>query len=487
MENCACVYACPDTRRVLDIFKEISAIPRGSGNEKAIADYVEAFGKRFGYFTSRDDWHNVIVRRPAAPGYEDVPALVLQGHMDMVCEANSGTVHDFLKDPIRVIEDGDIIHADGTTLGADNGIAVAIMMALLEKEDLQAPMLECIFTSDEETGMSGMENLDTSCIIGRQMINLDSAGEGEATVACAGGVRSVLTLPVKREKLTDGETVWKLSVSGLAGGHSGEDIHRNRKMATLTASKICGILRDKCGIRLISLDGGNKENAISRECTALFAASVSSEVLQKEVDAVVSVLHKSLVEEDKELFVSLSAADTDFAPMTEKDSDVVLALVHLIPAGVQAMSLHIPGLVETSANVGIITTYEDKLTVNVFVRSLNEEGVDEMESLLRYCASLSGADLALHNRYPGWAFRDSSVMQDLYKKKWMELFGTKPKIAGIHAGLECGLFMKKIPDMDIISIGPDIRNLHSPDEMMTISSLDKLLCLLFAMLADKNL
>jgi len=165
----------------------------------------------------------------------------------------------------------------------------------------------------------------------------------------------------------------------------------------------------------------------------------------------------------------------------------VLALIHLVPAGVQNMSLHIPDLVETSANVGILTTYADSVTVNVFVRSLNEEGVDEMEALLHYCASLSGAQMELHNRYPGWAFRDHSVMQELYKKKWTALYGTEPKIAGIHAGLECGLFMKKIPDMDIISIGPDIRNLHSPDEMMTLSSLDKLLCLLFAMLAEKNI
>lgn len=486
MENCACVFACPDTRRVLDIFKEISAIPRGSGNEKAIADHIEEFARGFGYFVTRDAWHNVIVRRPASAGYEHVPSIVLQGHIDMVCEANSDTVHDFLKDPIRVIEDGNILHADGTTLGADNGIAVAIMMALLEKEDLAAPMLECIFTSDEETGMSGMENLDTSCILGRHMINLDSAGEGEATVACAGGVRSLLTLPVTREKLAEGEIVWKLSISGLAGGHSGEDIHRNRKMATRTAAQLCGILQNKCGIRLISLNGGNKENAIARECTAVFASAADADVLQAEVAVQTAILRKNLVEEDKNLCVSLTAGEAEWDPMTYESTTTALALVHLVPAGVWAMSLHIPDLVETSANIGILTTYADSMTVNVFVRSLNEEGVDEMENLLRYCASLSGAQIELHNRYPGWAFRDSSVMQEMYKNKWTELFGTEPKIAGIHAGLECGLFMKKIPDMDIISIGPDIRNLHSPDEMMTLSSLDNLLLLLFAMLAEKN-
>jgi len=487
MNNCSCSFTCPDTGRVMDIFREISAIPRGSGNEKAIADHIEAFAGKLGLFVQRDNSNNVIVRRPAATGYEDVPAMVLQGHIDMVCEANSDTVHDFLKDPIKVIVEGDIVHADGTTLGADNGIAVAIMMALLEKKDLKAPMLECIFTSDEETGMTGMENLDTSCIIGRHMINLDSAGEGEATVACAGGVRSLLTLPVKREKTAADEKIWKLSLYGLAGGHSGEDIHRNRKMATVTTAKLCGILHNKFGIRLISLNGGNKENAIARECTAVFAATADCDVLQAELYAQTAVLSKNLVDEDKNLCITLTAAEAEFEPMTDEDTVKVLALIHLVPAGVQNMSLHIPDLVETSANVGILTTYADSVTVNVFVRSLNEEGVDEMEALLHYCASLSGAQMELHNRYPGWAFRDHSVMQELYKKKWTALYGTEPKIAGIHAGLECGLFMKKIPDMDIISIGPDIRNLHSPDEMMTLSSLDKLLCLLFAMLAEKNI
>jgi len=474
----------PKTRRVLDIFNEISAIPRGSGNEKAIADYLEAFAARFGYFCTRDTWNNVIIRRPSAAGYENVPVMVLQGHTDMVCEANRTTVHDFLHDPIRVIEEGDILHADGTTLGADNGIAVAIMLALLEMPDLIAPALECVFTADEETGMSGMENLDTSVLIGRRMINLDSVGEGEATVACAGGVRSLLTLPVERSPLRTEEKVWEMQISGLAGGHSGEDIHRGRQMATLLTAKICGCLQ-KRSLRLISLSGGSKENAIPRECSAVFASTASAEILKEEMNAIVSAIRSQLSPEDAGLQVSLEAGVPVFQPMTEKSSNTVLALLHTLPAGVRCMSRQIPDLVETSANAGILCTTEDFVSVNVFVRSLYESVIDDMESILQYCAYLSGASLELHNRYPGWAFRDGSDLQQLYKDTWRSLYGSEAKIIGIHAGLECGLFMKKVPDMDIISIGPDIRNLHSPDEMMSISSLERLYTLLLRMLADK--
>ena len=247
--------------KVMEHFAAISAIPRGSGNEEAIAAHIEAFARERGLFCIRDPWNNVFIRRPAAPGYENAVPVVLQGHTDMVCEANSDTVHDFLTDPIRLIQDGDILHADGTTLGADNGVAVAVMLALLEEEKLAAPALECIFTTSEETGLDGMRNFDASVVTGRRMINMDSAGEGEATVACAGGVRTDLVKEIEIEELPAGMTVLSVAIHGLAGGHSGEDIHRGRLPAIQAMGRILQNVAKCCDMRLVSLSGGTKDNA----------------------------------------------------------------------------------------------------------------------------------------------------------------------------------------------------------------------------------
>ena len=466
--------------KVMNHFLAISAIPRGSGNEEAISCFIENFARERGLFCIRDAFNNVFVRRPAAPGYEDAGAVVLQGHTDMVCEANSDTPHDFLTDPIRVIRDGDILRADGTTLGADNGVAVAIMLALLEEENLPSPALECIFTTSEETGLDGMRNFDASVVTGRRMINMDSAGEGEATVACAGGVRTDLVKPIVREKIPAGYTVLRISVSGLAGGHSGEDIHRGRLPAVAAISRILSEAAYACDIRLVGITGGTKDNAIPRECTAVIAAAdkeaVTAAVLKTE-----NILRSALVPEDEDFAVSVSDVSADVC-LTAGDSGVVLSLLQVLPLGVRKMSREIPGLVETSANLGVIVTGEDHIKLTFSSRSSVESQLDHMQTILESCALLAGASFVHRNRYPGWAFRIGSRMQECYRECWKALYGTEAKIIGIHAGLECGLFMEKIPDMDIISIGPDIRNLHSPDETCSVSSFERLYLLVVRML-----
>ncbi len=466
-------------------FLRISAIPRGSGNEGAIAAYLENFAKERGLFCIRDEWNNVFIRRPADVGYEAAQPVVLQGHTDMVCEANVGVVHDFLTDPIRVIREGDILHADGTTLGADNGVAVALMLALLEQEALHAPTLECLFTTAEETGLDGMRHFDASVVTGRRMLNLDSAGEGEATAACAGGVRTDLTKPVAREPFPAGYTPIEVVISGLAGGHSGEDIHKGRLPAIYAMGLTLSRLAAKTDIRLCSLTGGSKDNAIPRECTAVIAVSDMA-ALRKVLRETSDFLTSSLVPEDKDFALTIKGYQGNHGPaeaITKADTDTVLSLVQILPIGVRRMSRDIPDLVETSANLGIIRTYADRMELTVSSRSSVEARIDEMQSILEACARLSGATFVHRSRYPGWAFTTGSTLQQCYLDTWQRLYGTPAKIIGIHAGLECGLFMEKIPDMDIISIGPDIRDLHSPDEILTVSSFERFCALVVEMLA----
>ena len=467
---------------VLYYFREISKIPRGSGNEAAISAYVEAFAQERGFFCRRDEANNVFIRRPAAPGYEEHMPVVLQGHMDMVCEANAGVQHDFLHDPIEILENGDILTANGTTLGADDGVAVAIMLALLDKTDFIAPAIECIFTTDEETGMSGMRAFDTSVVKGRQMINLDSAGEGEATVACAGGVRTLFTLQSERTPLYDAESLYTLSITGLAGGHSGEDIHLGRTMAALAVVRILSVLDSECGVRLVRIDGGSKDNAIMRECTAVFASAADANILHGAFDKIVKTIRSELVAEDRGCVIELTAAAYDWSPMTKKCSDKVLYLLRSLPFGVREMSRQIPGLVETSANCGIARTTASAVEITVSSRSSVDSKLDDMEDRLRALGVLTGAVVVHRNRYPGWAFREGAALQKIYLDTWKSLFDSDARVLGIHAGLECGLFMEKVPDMDIISIGPDVRNLHCPDELVTISSMERLYALVLAML-----
>ena len=469
-----------EPKSVFSYFKKLSAIPRGSGNERAAAEFVRDTAHSLGCEAEIDASNNVLVRAKATPGCENREPIALQGHLDMVCEANRGTKHDFLRDPIELVLTGDELRANGTTLGADDGVAASVALAVLES-DQPHPALECLFTTEEETGLTGMRNFDASKLVSRRLINIDSAGEGVATVSCAGGVRSHIRFPLAFETIPDGRAVLELEITGLAGGHSGEDINLGRKNAIATAARLLWAAnKADPTLCLASITGGMRDNAIPRECAAVFTASDPSAV-EKAVRDMEEKLRGELVPEDKDMKVSLRPAEAD-TRFLKPLSDALVCLLRSLPCGVYGMSRLIPDLVETSSNLAVVRAEGDCLHIVVSSRSSVESMLDDMQDRVECAAFAAGATVEHNSRYPGWEFADCSPLQELYLETWKELFGTDARAIGIHAGLECGLMKGKLPDMDMISIGPDVKNLHSPDEVLGVSSLARLYRLVCAML-----
>ena len=471
-----------EPKKVFSYFKNISDIPRGSGNEAAVAKYVYDTVTALGHEAVMDEANNVFVRAKAFPGYEDRAPIMMQGHLDMVCEANRATQHDFLTDPIRLLLDGDRLHADGTTLGADDGVAVAVMLAILDSPELPRPELECLFTTDEETGLTGMRAFDPSAVKSRRMLNLDSATEGEAIVSCAGGVRSHVYFPIETAPAPENYTVCTLSVGGLFGGHSGEDIHLGRTGAIAAFARMLYTARKACDVRLTNVVGGSRDNAIPRECSADLAVSDYA-AFETAVRAEEAKIRAELVEDDANFAVTLSpAAETVF--LTAEKSAKLVGLLRVLPNGVHAMSRQIPGLVETSSNLGVIRPAENAYEIVVLSRSSAESKIDDMEHRVECAAILAGGTFEHINRYPGWDFTVGSPLQKLFLDTYRDLYGKEARILGIHAGLECGLLKHKVPDMDMISIAPDIRDLHSPDESLSVSSMARVWTLVCEMLKN---
>lgn len=466
---------------LLTYFEQISAIPRASYKEDRIAQFLMDFAAAHGLEATRDASNNVLIRKSASPGYEHAPAVLLQGHTDMVCEKAASAVHDFDTDGIRVLRDGDFLHADGTTLGADDGYAVAAMLALLSEDTLPHPPLECLFTSSEEVGMDGMRNLDKSLLHARLMINLDSCEEASATASCAGGVRTSFSRNTSTEPYT-GDTL-QLEVSGLAGGHSGEEIDKERGNALKLCARLLRAVAADDGFALIGMDGGSKDNAIPRECRAVFTVSEPKRAHEL-LEAESSRIRAELGAEDSGFCASLHTGHTDGYRMTKASSDALLSLLCILPNGPQHMSLQVPGLVETSANTAIVHATPEKASVIVSSRSSVESRLDELCAHLETCASLCGFTCLHKNRYPAWAFRCDSKIQEIYRNSYRACIGKEPHIIGIHAGLECGLLSQELPDMDMISIGPDMFDIHTPAERLSISSALRVYELLLHMLAS---
>ncbi|MGN1345797.1 MAG: beta-Ala-His dipeptidase [Eubacteriales bacterium] len=472
-----------EPKKVFTYFKNLSDIPRGSGNEANAAEYVYRTALALGHDAVMDSAHNVFVRMKAAKGYEKHAPVLLQGHLDMVCEANRDTVHDFQTDPIRLILDGDRLHADGTTLGADDGVAVATMLALLDSPELPHPPIECLFTTDEETGLTGMRAFDSSLVRARRMINLDSATEGEATVSCAGGVRSHVYFPIEPEPVPENDFIYTLSVGGLFGGHSGEDIHLGRSGAVAVFARLLYAAAKVCSIRLANVSGGSRDNAIPRECSAEIAVSDRA-VFETAIRAEEANIRAELIEDDRNFRVLLEDASAEGDFLSANASEKLVELLRILPNGVHGMSRAIPGLVETSSNLGVIRKLEDSYEIVVLSRSSVSSKLDDIENRVECAAKIAGGTCEHLNRYPGWDFTVGSPLQKLYLDTYRTLFGKEARVIGIHAGLECGLLKDKIPDMDIISIAPDIRNLHSPDESLSVSSMARLWTLVCEMLKN---
>ena len=456
-----------EPERVFYYFEELSAIPRGSGNEEAAAKFVESFAKDHGLDVIRDEANNVFIRKGATTGHDGAPAVLLQGHLDMVCEKNEGTDHDFLRDGIKLILDGDTVSADGTTLGADDGVAVAIMMAILEDDTCVHGPLECLFTTGEETGLGGMKTFDKSLIKAKYMLNLDSEDDDRATVSCAGGVRTDFAFDeIPKEPANSAVT---LKVTGLAGGHSGGDIHLGRTNAIKYAFSL---LEGLTGVKIISVDGGSKDNAIPRECRIVFTCDDAREapsVIEDNADA-----KGALSKEDSGVKVYAEYARGEFHAFAEKYSRGVISLVSALPFGPLAMSEEVPGLVETSSNVGIIKSGDDFVKITSSSRSSVSSSLDGIEATFISLAEKCGAKATHRDRYPGWAPTRDSELQMIYRDAYSDLFGSEPLIVGIHAGLECGLIKEVLPDLDIISTGPNAKDIHTPDETLSVSSTGKI-------------
>lgn len=453
-----------------DHFAALAAIPRGSKNEAAATTHVVAFAARLGLPAKVDSVGNVVITKPGTPGLETKPPIVLQGHLDMVCEKNSGTAHDFTKDPIRLVVNGDEVKADGTTLGADNGIGCAAALALLESSDVAHPPLECLFTIDEETGMTGANALTQAFLNGSRMLNLDTEEEGAIYVGCAGGVDTVASTKVARVAPAAGAVAVRIAVTGLRGGHSGCDIHEGRVNALKVLARAVSEA-EACGFAVATLDGGSKRNAIAREG---FAAGWLLPAREADVKAALAKLEADVRSEagrfDNPVNVGLERVDAAPGPMAPADAKRIVGFMHAAPHGVLGWSPDIPGLVQTSTNLAIVETKGDEVSFATSQRSSVDSAKKDAGRQMATAMELAGLTVTQGDGYPGWKPNVSSPILGVAKTVHAELFGREPEVKAIHAGLECGIIGEKFPGMDTISFGPTIRNAHSPDECVSIPS-----------------
>jgi len=464
-------------------FEELSKIPRGSGNEAAAGEYVKSVAKACGHAFKQDKVGNVVVTVAASPGHADAPITVLQGHLDMVCEKNSNVVHDFLKDPIRPRVAGEFVTATGTSLGADNGMGVAACLSLMEDRDAVHGPLELLFTIDEETGLNGAFNLQPGFVKGRRMLNLDSEEENVLCVGCAGGRDTLMRLKAQREKAVPKKGVFRIDVRGLKGGHSGMEIHEQRGNANLILTRFLKALSSVKGFRLIAFNGGSKRNAIPREASALITFK-EEKTLKMEAKKWTALLQAELGAADPDLQIVVQADKAPFAPFTESSGGKALNLFHALPHGVLKMSQSIKGLVETSTNFAVVSTDKKGLDIATSQRSSSASQIDWAVGVVSALGRLAGAVVTPSSGYPGWNPNLDSPLVKIVKSTNARFFGAEPQLKAIHAGLECGIIGEHYPGMDMISLGPRIEAVHSPDERVHIASVERFYNLLKEILKD---
>ena len=463
-------------------FEEICKIPHGSGNVSALVDHCIAFAEAHGLAWERDQADNLIIRKPASPGYEGADGLILQGHTDMVCEKVAGLPFDFEKDGIQPYADGDWLRARGTTLGADNGIAVAMCLALLEDDTLEHPPLEVLLTSDEEIGMIGAFAFDCSRLQGHKLINLDSEYEGVLMCSCAGGATVRSTLPVEREPKALQQI--KLDITGLKSGHSGVEIDKGRANANVLMGRLLDALAHKGDYRLIQLSGGPRETAIACEAHAVLGvAATEAEPLLAEVKRMAAVYQKEYATTEPGLTVdAVSEAAGECEVLTADSTRRVRQLLLALPDGVQVMSPDMPGLVQTSLNFGTLLLEDTQLCMAHSVRSSITTQKQWIVSQVQATVALAGGASEVAGDYPGWSYNPHSVVKDTILKAYQELFGLEAKVDAVHAGIECGLFADSIEGLDCVSIGPELADVHTPKEKLSIPSVQRTYQLMQAVL-----
>ena len=469
-----------ETESVFKYFKEICAIPRGSGNMEAIRDYCVRFAEQNGLRAIADQANNVIIYKPGTKGYENAQPVILQGHLDMVCQKEENSPIDFTKDGIKAYTDGDFIKAKGSTLGADNGIAVSMIMAVLASRDLSHPPIEAIFTTDEEIGMIGAQKLDTSILKGRKMINLDSEEANILTVSCAGGSDFKITFPIDKTFVRGTKILFE--IQGLKGGHSGTDIDKGRVNAALLAGRLLNRVRKAAPFHITNIFSGTKGNAIPFYCKAELVTDDADSLIQAAKDCF-SVIKEEIGVRETNCSISLTAKETgNFEVLNPLLRDKLLYMLMITPNGVIDMSAEIKGLVETSLNLGILATEADSIVMQYALRSNKESALAFLEDRLSAFASYNGCCSEISGRYAPWEFKKDSPLQILYADAFCEKFGHKPQIAAIHAGLECAVFARKIENLDCISIGPDMYDVHTVHERLSISSATEIFELLCTVL-----
>lgn len=460
-----------EPKNVFAYFEDICQIPHGSGNTKEISDYCAAFAKSHGLKHIQDENNNVIIFKDGSEGYENAEPLIIQGHLDMVCAKDNGVDIDFQKDGLSLSVDGDFLRAEGTTLGGDDGIAVAYALAILDDDSLEHPPLEVVLTVDEEIGLLGAEAVDLSMLKGKKLLNIDSEEEGIFLTSCAGGLGAVCSLPVSRTEI-DG-ICYEIKVTGLLGGHSGTEIHKERGNAIVLMGRVLSVLTAEFSAAVAHLQGGQKDNAIPRETTAviLLASEQQEETLLARIDTLEQEFKKEFHSSDPGVAVQCrKLGSAKKSALHASSASKVLFFLRNMPNGVQHRSMDIDDLVETSLNAGIMTLSEEMFSVSFSVRSSVTSRKYDLADRLTFLIEFLGGEIEVSGDYPAWEYKPQSEIRGRMAEVYQELFHKEAKFEAIHAGLECGILSGKIPDLDCISFGPDLMDVHTPQERMRISS-----------------
>ena len=473
-----------DNGNLFSFFRRITEIPRDSGDEKEIAEYLLSFAQERGLEAVTDEVHNVVIRKPGTSGYEEAPAVVLQSHSDMVYIKSDDSSHDY-QSPLKVVEKDGFLSAEGTSLGADNGIGMAMTLAILDNADLSHPPLEALFTTDEETGMDGVNHLSPFWLKGRRMINLDSEWEGIYTVGCAGGVTPVLRRKAEWEDAPSDWQCFRLMLRGLSGGHSGVEIDKGRGNAIRMLARVLYAAETRLGICVSTMSGGSKGNAIPDYGEAVLLVE-NADALKKLTEEFDTAFRDELSASDKNVRLSLEPwnREENCRVLTAEVLQDILMLLLNLPVNVQTMSMHLKDLVESSNNIGILRCDENEITITCSirssVRSLKEMMCNQMVAL----AHGAHAEIGFSSDYPEWAFCEDSPLRDKAVEVHKKIYGKEPGIISIHAGLECGFFKEKYPDMDMISTGPNLFDVHTPQEKLEIASAQRVYRWLTELLAE---
>ncbi len=475
-----------EPKKVFYYFEEITKIPHGSGNVERISNYLVEFAKERKLFCIQDEWKNVIIVKEATPGYEKEPAVILQGHMDMVAVKKTDCDINLKTDGLRVAIDGDKIFAEGTSLGGDDGIAVAYALAILDSDSIKHPRLEVVITVDEEVGMDGAREIDLSMLQSNRMLNLDSEDEGIFLTSCAGGARVDCKLTTHNATMEG--ILYEVTIGGLLGGHSGVEIHKERGNSNCLFGRVLGKLVEAMPVGIVSVNGGLADNAIPRTTKAeLVVNDAESERFVQIVERTMAEIKEELATKDPGFTVDVKVGRKDnFVCVTPQDTNQIAAFLMALPNGVQGMSADMPGLVETSLNLGVLKYVDEELHAVFAVRSSVESAKGALIDKMKAVVKLAGGSCDVSGDYPGWKYRVDSPLREKMVTLYERMYGEKPKVEAIHAGLECGLLGSKIEDLDCVSFGPQMNDIHTTEETLSISSTARVWEYLVALLEEKD-